>query len=140
VQQRTLARTRDFYELQSEWFHPDTSQCPDTLSPDKKKQYMRDISERNRARGVADFWNDRTTMDVVTGSRLRLSYTEPQWAVAVRRYLGTGYSGLASCTDSSVTCRCHAWHRQNPIFIYGSRCPLPLQQLPLGIWSSHQPT
>ena len=73
--------------------------------------------ERNRARGVADFWNDRTTMDVVTGSRLRLSYTEPQWAVAVRRYLGTGYSGLASCTDSSVTCRCHAWHRQNSVFM-----------------------
>ena len=117
VQQRTLARTRDYYDLQSEWFHPDISQCPDALSPDKKKQYMRDISERNRARGVADFWNDRTTMDVVTGSRLRLPYTEPQWTVAVRRYLGIGYSGLASCTDSSVTCRCNAWHRQNAVFM-----------------------
>ena len=78
---------------------------------------MKDISERNRARGVANFWNDRTTMDVVTGSRLRLLYTEPQWTVAVRRCLGTGYIGLSSCTDSSTTCRCNAWHRQHAVFM-----------------------
>ena len=92
VHQRDIARTRDYYDLQGEWFHPDVTQCPDRLSPAKKKQYMRDINERNRARGVADFWNDRTTMDVVTGARFSLPYTgsETQWIVAVRRLLGHG--------------------------------------------------
>ena len=37
VHQRDIARTRDYYNLQNEWFHPDVTQCPDRLSPTPKK-------------------------------------------------------------------------------------------------------
>ena len=91
---------------------------------------MRDINERNRARGVADFWNDRTTMDVVTGARFSLPYTETQWIVAVRRLLGYGYSGIGGCTNDTATCSCHRYHQQDAVnmdpaaHFHFNSCPL----------------
>ena len=35
VHQRDIARTRDYYNLQGEWFHPDVTQCSNRLSPAK---------------------------------------------------------------------------------------------------------
>ena len=64
--------------MQHGWFHPVLDQCP-SLSTKGKPQYMRDINERNRARGVGDFWNSRNCTDVVTGAQLELPYTECQW-------------------------------------------------------------
>ena len=82
-------------------------------------QYVRDINERNRARGASSFWLSRPTTDVVRGNRLSLSYTEAQWLVAVRRYLGYGYSGIAGCTAAATTCTCSAYraHQHKNVFM-----------------------
>ena len=119
VRQCDLSRTRDYYDLQNDWFRPDTTQCPPDMATNHMVQYVRDINERNRARGASSFWLSRPTTDVVRGSRLSLPYTEAQWLVAVRRYLGYGYAGIAGCTASCTTCTCSAYraHRYKSVFM-----------------------
>ena len=92
---------------------------PPRHAPDDKVQCVRDVNERNRARGASSFWLSRPTTDVVRGNRLSFPYTEAQWLVAVRRCLGFGHAGIAGCTAGCATCTCTAYraHRHKLVFV-----------------------